>query len=261
MAHQGLRLFFRIYGVVCWALFAALFAPIQAAAAAIAVTDSVRISATTATVTTTAPDTMAVRMQVCAACHGPQGRAVAGAGAYLPRIAGKPAGYLYRQLLNFRDGRRHNTAMVNLVDALSEPYLAEIAGYFAALDLPYPPPAPATGLSTSLLARGKVLALQGDSASRLPACAQCHGELLTGVLPATPGLLGLPRDYVLGQLGAWRTGARQALAPDCMGAIARRLSPDDLAAVTAWLATQPVPRLGKAVPPNAAVKPEAACHA
>jgi hypothetical protein len=56
-----------------------------------------------------------------------------------------------------------------------------------------------------------------------------------------PGLLGLPRDYINAQLGGWRTGQRSAQAPDCMRDIARRLSSQDVAAVTHWLAAQPVP--------------------
>ena len=47
-------------------------------------------------------NTMAQRMQACSVCHGKEGRAT-NAG-YFPRIAGKPAGYLYNQLLNFRTG-------------------------------------------------------------------------------------------------------------------------------------------------------------
>ena len=39
-----------------------------------------------------------------------------------------------------------------------------------------------------------------------------------------PGLLGLPVDYLNAQLGAWRTGARRAEAPDCMAQIAQRLA-------------------------------------
>ena len=46
---------------------------------------------------------------------------------------------------------------------------------------------------------------------------------LTGVQPFIPGLLGLPRDYLNGQLGAWRSGQRRAVAPDCMAHIARQL--------------------------------------
>ena len=38
--------------------------------------------------------------------------------------------------------------------------------------------------------------------------------------PAVPGLLGLPRDYLNGQLGAWQTRQRHATAPDCMATIA-----------------------------------------
>ena len=46
-------------------------------------------------------DSMAQRTLACTACHGKEGRA--GPDGYYPRIAGKPAGYLYNQLLNFRD--------------------------------------------------------------------------------------------------------------------------------------------------------------
>lgn len=62
-----------------------------------------------------------------------------------------------------------------------------------------------------------------------------------GVAPNVPGLLGLPRDYLVAQLGAWREGARHAREPDCMAAIARRLPVADAALVSQWLAAQPVP--------------------
>ncbi|MGV3569788.1 MAG: c-type cytochrome [Ramlibacter sp.] len=183
-------------------------------------------------------DTMAQRTLACTLCHGAQGRA--GPDGYYPRIAGKPAGYLYNQLLNFRDGRRHYGLMTGLLDPLSDAYLFEIARHFAALDVPYPPPRPVP-TAPEVLQRGRQLALQGDPDRRLPACASCHGQRLTGQEPNVPGLLGLSRDYLNAQLGAWRTGQRRAHAPDCMADIARRLAPEDLGAVTAWLASEALP--------------------
>jgi cytochrome c553 len=180
-------------------------------------------------------DTMAQRVLACSACHGKEGRA--GPDGYYPRIAGKPAGYLYNQLLNFRDGRRHYGLMARLLDPLSDAYLLEIAQHFASLDLPYPAPQPPT-VPAATLQRGEEIVLRGDAASGVPSCVQCHGEALTGVLPTTPGLLGLPRDYLNAQLGAWRTGQRQAHAPDCMAEVARRLRLEDLSAATAWLASR-----------------------
>ena len=178
---------------------------------------------------------MAQRTLACSACHGKEGRA--GPDGYYPRIAGKPAGYLYNQLLNFRDGRRHYGLMTRLIDPLSQAYLLEIAQYFSALDLPYVQPRAAPG-SPSLMQQGQLLALQGDRQRKVPACVLCHGEALTGVQPNTPGLVGLPRDYIASQLGAWRTGQRRAHAPDCMADIAKRLTADDISGVAAWLANQ-----------------------
>lgn len=184
------------------------------------------------------PDTIAQRVQACTLCHGKEGRATNE--GYFPRIAGKPAGYLYNQLVNFREGRRSNATMTYLVDRLSDTYLQEIAGYFSALDLPYPPP-PATAAAKDERRRGDALVHQGDAARGIPACVACHGTLMTGAAPAIPGLLGLPRDYLAAQFGGWRTGQRKAAAPDCMARITALLTPDDVSAVASWLAAQPVP--------------------
>lgn len=183
-------------------------------------------------------DSMAQRTMACTACHGDQGRA--GPDGYYPRIAGKPAGYLYNQLLNFREGRRHYNPMTGLLDPLSKAYLKEIAQYFSALELPYP--APLTSASSpAVLQRGETLATQGDISRSIPACTQCHGEALMGVEPAIPGLLGLPRDYLNAQLGSWITGQRRAHSPDCMARVTQKMTADDVTAVSSWLASRALP--------------------
>ena len=184
-----------------------------------------------------APDTLAQRLQPCTACHGAEGRA--SREGYLPRIAGKPAGYLYHQLLNFRDGRRSNAAMAGLLVHQRDDYLREMAAYFAALDLPQAA-MPSGSATADVMARGETLVRRGDASRRLPACTACHGAALAGTLPAVPGLLGLPRDYLIGQIGAWQTGKRHAIEPDCMADISRRLGAEDASAVASWLAAQPI---------------------
>ena len=178
-------------------------------------------------------DSLEQRIKACTACHAPKQRH----DAFFPRIAGKPAGYLYNQLLNFREGRRQYPMMNYMVEHLQDDYLREIAEYFAAQH-PAPPPAQPSSAGATALARGKQLVLHGDSGKKIPACIACHGEKLSGVAPAIPGLLGLPRDYINAQLGAWKNGIRRAHAPDCMAQVAQRLSDADVGAVSAWLGTQ-----------------------
>jgi cytochrome c553 len=187
----------------------------------------------------TVPDTIEQRVAACIACHGREG-ATTNAG-YFPRLAGKPAGYLFNQLVSFRDGRRFNSDMAYMVQHLSDAYLREMAEYFAGLQLPYPPVSPVSDATPEQLRRGRQLVREGDAARGIPACVQCHGAALTGVQPAIPGLLGLPRLYVSSQLGAWLTNERHAMAPDCMADIGRRMSTADINAVASWLAVQPMP--------------------
>jgi cytochrome c553 len=183
-------------------------------------------------------DSIEQRVQPCTACHGNEGRATRE--GYYPRIAGKPAGYLFNQLRNFRDGRRHFPMMTYLADLQNDSYLREIAAYFSAQQVPYPPPQP-TKVNAAVLERGRLLVTEGDSADRVPPCRSCHGARLLGVAPAVPGLLGVSQDYLTAQLGAWRIGTRAAVAPDCMAEVVQRMRPEDVNAVTAWLAAQAVP--------------------
>src|SRR5271154_1198928 len=65
-----------------------------------------------------APDTIAARVLACASCHGAQGEGTSD--VYFPRLAGKPAGYLYNQLVAFRDGRRRYPPMNFLLEFLPD---------------------------------------------------------------------------------------------------------------------------------------------
>jgi cytochrome c553 len=204
------------------------------------------------------------RFQACTTCHGKatvdknNGAASGNANKdYIPRIAGKPAAYLYSQLLNFREGRRQYKAMNVLVEHLSDQYLFEMAQYFERQQLPYErTDTDASKVTTHVLARGEVLVRNGDPARGIPSCQSCHGVALTGIAAATilqtgeaqssktvavPGLIGLRKHYLYAQLGAWQLGQRKAQSPDCMARIAKQLSGDDMAAVSTWLAVQPIP--------------------
>ena len=182
-------------------------------------------------------DTMEERVAACTSCHSAATEATPD--GFSPRIAGKPMGYLFNQLVSFRDGRRTYPPMVYLVQNLSEAYLREMAAYFDELDLPYPPPE-AAGLSNEESARARGLVEHGDPARGVPACVECHGANLAGMEPAIPGILGLPRQYMNAQFGAWRSGRLRSRTPDCMAEVARRLAPEDAARLATWLAAQPV---------------------
>jgi cytochrome c553 len=182
------------------------------------------------------PDTMAARTLACAPCHGTEGQGTKD--VYFPRLAGKPAGYLYNQLEAFKDGRRHYPPMNYLLEYLPDKYLSEIAQHFAAQHPPNEQP-PIPEVSENVLRDGQAIVTGGVPNRQIPACASCHGRQFTGMEPGIPGLLGLRSAYISAQLGAFRYGTRTALSPDCMQIVAARLTEDDVKAVAAYLASLP----------------------
>jgi cytochrome c553 len=184
-------------------------------------------------------DSIEARVQGCVTCHGQSGQGTQ-SGAF-PRIAAKPAGYLYNQLVAFRDGTRQYPPMNYLVAYLPDAYLREMAEYFAK-QRPPSEARDAAPADAAMLARGKAIATAGDAGKGIPACVACHGAGLTGMEPGIPGLVGLRTSYIAGQLTRWRVGSRRAAEPDCMKRIASRLSETDIAAVATWLARQEAPK-------------------
>ena len=180
---------------------------------------------------------MEERLRACVACHGQAGRGINN--VYFPRLAGKPAGYLYNQLVAFREGRRKYAPMNFLLAYLPDEYLAKMAQYYAEVRLPYDTPAQPT-VAPNVLQQGRNLVTNGDPGRQIPACVACHGPNLSGREPGIPGLIGLRADYISAQLGAWRYGTRTAVEPDCMHLVAARLTEAEVLAVSSWLSSMPI---------------------
>lgn len=196
------------------------------------------IIASAANAANDALDTIAERVKACTACHGDADKVEQH--AYYPRISGKPQGYLFNQLRNFRDGRRHYQPMANLLENMSDAYLLEIAHYFSTLQTPFLP-FEQIDMQPDEIKLAEQLIHSGYPARDIPACSACHGDALIGIEPFIPGLLGLPRAYIAAQFGSWRNGGlMRGQLPDCMSEIAKKLTDDEVNAIAKWLPTQPV---------------------
>lgn len=196
------------------------------------------LAAATANAAGDPPDTLSERVKPCTICHGESGRTEQH--VYYPHIGGKPAGYLYNQLRNFRDGRRHYQPMAILLENMSDDYLMDIARHFSAQALPVYQPEP-HGLQPEERELAETMIFSGDPDRDIPACSDCHGRALMGKAPFIPGLLGLPRAYLSAQFGSWRNGglARGQIA-DCMSEIAEKLTDQEINAIAKWLSMRTV---------------------
>jgi cytochrome c553 len=169
----------------------------------------------------------------CETCHGADGGGTAAAG--FPRLAGLDAGYIEQQLLNFRSGQRNNAIMQPIAKSLSKKELPLLAAYYAAL--PVPVSAAESG-DAALLGKGEILATRGDWDHEIPACFQCHGPGGKGMGSTFPAISGQSAMYISNQIEAWKAGNRANDPMGLMKSVADKLSEDQIAAVSAFLANQ-----------------------
>lgn len=165
----------------------------------------------------------------CVSCHGAKGEGMAA----FPPLAGTGFGYLLAQLDAFADGRRQNAVMEPIAKGLSPQERASTAAYFSGLParvrpIAAPPPAASDA--------GGWLAQRGRWADQLPACAQCHGPAGEGVGSHFPPIAILPVDYLQAQIQAWKDGTRPPGPLGVMRDIARKLSTEDVQALSAYYA-------------------------
>ncbi|BAN48440.1 c-type cytochrome [Metapseudomonas resinovorans] len=167
--------------------------------------------------------------QPCVACHGQHGEGT----ALGPALAGLSEAYLDAQIENFISGRRSNPLMTPMAQGNADPQQRKpVLAYFAAL-----------GDTPKLQLRGQFsngspaerLYYQGDLSRSIPACYSCHGPSAVGGGPF-PRLAGQRAEYLAAQLLAWQKGQRKGDPDNMMGAIAGRLSAQDIQALASYLA-------------------------
>ena len=76
-----------------------------------------------------------------------------------------------------------------------------------------------------------------DAKTKAAACAACHGPDGNSVNPDWPNLAGQHSEYLVSQLGYFKSGERKNVN---MNAMAAPLSPEDMADISAYFAAQSV---------------------
>ena len=70
------------------------------------------------------------KASMCAGCHGADGMSL---NNVWPNLAGQKAGYLVKQLKDFKSGARKDPMMAGMAKPLSDADIANISAYYASL--------------------------------------------------------------------------------------------------------------------------------
>ena len=162
----------------------------------------------------------------CTACHGEQGVSKS---SFFPTLAGMDAGAIYKQLDDFRSGKRSSGVMNAIAQALSQQDSADVAAYFASRGdgLPAAKGEPFQAGHTLRENDPAVrLIFAGDPARGVPPCAACHGPADQKL--GAPQLKGQQATYIEAQLTAFAQALRRNDINKQMRTIAAQLTPDEI---------------------------------
>ena len=152
------------------------------------------------------------KAQVCAACHGADGTAVAG---NYPNLAGQTWRYLYVQLKDFKEGRRTDPIMSPMAAPLSRQDMIDIANFYAGQ------PARPSSFKTDS-AKVKL----GKAKAEETLCTMCHLGGFSGQ-NEIPRVAGQQYEYVIKQLQNFKARTRTNDAGN-MTSVAQNLSEADI---------------------------------
>jgi cytochrome c553 len=156
---------------------------------------------------------------VCASCHGEDGNAVL---PIYPNLAGQNWRYIYIQLKDFKEGRRHNNTMSPLAGSLSREDMINIANYFAAQPVKANPFVP-----------DEAKVILGKAKADETLCAMCHLGGFSGQ-NEIPRVAGQQYDYVMEQLRNFKSRTRNNDAGN-MTSVAQTLSETDMENLTHYI--------------------------
>lgn len=132
----------------------------------------------------------------CTMCHGVQGMSVSDA----PNLSGQYPEVVMKQLHDYKAGKRVNAVMVALATGLSERDIDDLSAYYAYL--PKARTAP-----TTYNEKLPVLIRVGAPLRNIAPCISCHGGVDQKL--GAPWIEGMPKNYLVAQLQAFRAGTRR----------------------------------------------------
>jgi len=129
------------------------------------------------------------KAQACTICHGANG--VPLDPKTMPVIAGQQSYYIFKQLVNYRNGMREHPIMTPLAKGLQQADLRPLADYFAAKSWP----ANAAPAASAAAPKGITM------------CTPCHQQNFQGGV-SWPRLAGLSYEYLVASMRAFATEQR-----------------------------------------------------
>lgn len=173
-------------------------------------------------------------VQACATCHGQHGAGQDQSG--FPRLAGLNPNYLFKQIQDFKDGRRRpNTVMQAIAKSLSDQTARDAIAYYASQELTLTPRPQTPDQHNDKL--GEQIVMHGNWDKNIPACIACHGPQAVGVGVNFPRLAGQQPSYIINQIKDWKNGSRKNDPQNLMRVIAERLSPEETKAAAYYLSS------------------------
>lgn len=163
----------------------------------------------------------------CAACHGVDGNG--GADPSWPKLAGQIPEYLYKQLVDFKSGKRSDPLMSGMAAPLSEKDMRDLAAFYASQKIK-----PGAAASQELAGKGERLYRGGNAKTGVSACMSCHGPSGHGIPPRFPRVTGQTAAYTEKQLLLFKSGKR-ANDDEMMTRIAFRMSEAEIKAVSEYM--------------------------
>ncbi len=161
------------------------------------------------------------RLQLCAACHGPDGNSV---NPQIPSIAGQPKLFVENQLILFREELRKSEQMAPVVKGLKDPEIVKLAEHFSKL--------PAKGMEAGN-ADAKLMKVGAEKAKALR-CGVCHLSDYRGQ-NQIPRLAGQREAYLDAEMRAYRDNKRTG-GDTIMAAALYGVSDADIKALAHYLA-------------------------
>ncbi len=165
---------------------------------------------------------------VCAACHGADGNS---ANAAWPSLAGQHATYIYKQLQDFKEGRRNDATMAGMVALLNDEDMKNIAAYFESQQ------PRAVAFDPDMIEMGENIYRGGITETSVAACMSCHSPSGKGNGPAGwPSLKGQHPEYLVLQMQNFKQGLRTNDSGEMMRNVVVRMSDREMKSVAAYIA-------------------------